>query len=136
MGKWDSELNKVLKVSEQDAKAFEEWKAHYEQVLDAAQAFVGGYAKFAPKFAKTVATLMETAEQCGRAAAELSIYEDDYEEAKKNKDKDEMKKIEAKMKPLIETFDRGKEANRNAANEGNKEGDGMNSLLEALGGTI
>lgn len=135
MGKWESELNKILKVSEKDAKAFEEWKAHYEQVVDAAQAFISGYARFAPKFGKSAAALMETAEDCGRAAAELSVYEDDYEEAKKNKDKDGMKKIEAKMKPLIDAFDRSKEANRNAAKEANKEGEGMNSLLKTLSGT-
>jgi len=136
MGKWESELKKVLKQSEEDAKAFEEWTAHYEQVVAAAQAYIGGYAKIAPKLGKTIAALMDTAETCGRAAAELSVYEDDYEEAKKNKDKDAMKTIEAKMKPLIEAFDQGKEANRNAAKEGIVQGQEVNGLLETLSGAI
>ena len=136
MGKWESELDKVLKISEQDANSFKEWTTHYQQVVDAAQAFISGYAKSAPKLGKNLAALMDTAEECGRAAAELSVYEDDYEEAKKKSDKSEMKKIEANMKPLIKAFDQGKQANRDAAKEGNKEGQAINSLLETLGGTI
>ena len=136
MGKWESELNKVLKISEQDAKSFKEWTTHYQQVVDAAQAFISGYTKSGPKLGENMAALMDTAEECGRAAAELSVYEDDYEAAKKKKDKVEMNKVEAKMKPLIKAFDQGKQANRDAAKEGNKEARGINSLLETLGGTI
>ncbi len=136
MGKWESELNKVLKMSESDVKAFEEWTTHYQGIVDAAQAFVSGYAKAAPKLGKVNSTLMESAEDCGKAAAELSVYEDEYEEAKKNKNKDEMKQIEAKMKPLIEAFEQSKDRNRTAAKDGNKEGDALNELAAAISGAI
>ena len=136
MGKWQKELDKVLKISESDAKAFEERTSYYEAVIAAAQGFISGYAKTAPKLGKSISALMDTAEECGRAAAELSVYEDDYEEAKRAKDKGRMKESEQKMSPLVKAFESGKKQNRTAAQEGNKEGHELDKLLGALSGAI
>ena len=132
MGKWQGELNKILSQSQKDAKSFNEETAKFEKMVAAAGALSSAYSKFAPKIGKSIAALMETAEECGRAAAELSVYEDDYDKAKKKKDKDGMKKAEAKMKPLIKSFENGKKGNRKAAQDGNKDYHDFLKSVEAL----
>jgi len=134
--KWEGELKKVLKLSESDAKNFEDRTSYYENVISAANAFTSGYAKSATKLGKSLSTLMETAEVCGRAAAELSVYEDDYENAKSSNDTAEMKRIESKMKPLVDTFENGKKENRSAAQDGNKESQEIEKLLDGLRAAI
>ena|SRR3990172_4605325 len=47
--KWEGELKKVLKLSESDAKNFEDRTSYYENVISAANAFTSGYAKSATK---------------------------------------------------------------------------------------
>jgi hypothetical protein len=132
MGQWDKELDRFLKLSQKDKENYEHWTTHYEGIVDSAQAYISGYTKAAPKFAKTLATLMETSEICARAAAELSVYEEEYEAAKKNKDKGEMKKIEGKMKPLIESFENGRKDANAAVAESKKEQERVEKLLDGV----
>ena len=136
MGKWKKELDKVLALSQEDAKALEEVKKEFEGVIDAAQTFINTYTKVAPKMGGSISALMDSAEDCSRAAAELMVYEDDYEKAKKAKDKAEMKTLDGKMKPLAQAFDKGKKENRKASEDVNKNTRQLFKLLDGLSSAL
>jgi phage-related tail protein len=105
MAKWESELQKVVDRSAANKKAIDGQMLLYAKAVDAAQAFIGAHSKSAPKLTTALAAMMDGREDCGRAAAELMVYEEDLDKAKKGKDKAKMKEIEAKMKPLINSFE-------------------------------
>ena len=120
MAKWDGELKRVVERSAENKKLIDDRMKLYEKAIEAAQAFIGAHAKSAPKISKALAEIMDAEEDCGRAAAELSVYEEDLEKAKKANDKAEVKKIEAKMKPLIKTFEDGRKEMKTAADDATK----------------
>lgn len=132
MGKWQKELDQVLKQSEKNKKILEESAAYYQKVVESAQTFTAAYTKAAPQFGKTLATLLDLAEECARAAGELTVLEDELEAAQKSNDKSAVKKIEAKMKPFIATFESVKKEGLKVAEETNKADDDLMKLVEAV----
>lgn len=66
MGKWQKALDQVLKQSEKNKKILEESAAYYQKVVESAQTFTAAYTKAAPQFGKTLATLLDLAEECAR----------------------------------------------------------------------
>jgi hypothetical protein len=78
--------------------------------------------------------MMDAEEECARAAGELSVYEEEYEAAKKAKDKDQMKQLENKMKPLIQTFETNKKEHNTVLAEFQKNRQELDGLLAALNG--
>ena len=108
MERWEVKLEKVLKLSAENKQMMDESEAKWQQVLNAAQAFIGAHGKGAAKVAKSYSALTDAEEQAGRAVAELSVYEEEYDSAKKSKDKDKMKELDEKMKPLIKSWEDAK----------------------------
>jgi hypothetical protein len=137
MGVWAKELDRVLKQSETNKKVIDEDTAYYQKVADASQAFTGAFTKAALEFGKMRSTLLDLAEDCARLAGELSVIEDDeLEPAKKGKDKAAVKKIEAKMKPLIASFESTKKEGLKLAEKGNKLDDDLKALIKAITAAI
>jgi septation ring formation regulator EzrA len=136
VGAWQKELERVLAQSEKNKKHIEESTAYYQKVVDAAQAFTSAYTKAAPQFGKTSATLLDLAEEAGHAAGELSVLEDDLEAAKKDNNKAEVKKIEAKMKPLIASFESVKKEGLKVAEDANKMEDNLDELCKGMTAAI
>jgi hypothetical protein len=132
MGKWDSKLQEILKLSAENKQMMDEFEAKWQQVLSAAQAFIGAHGKGAAKVAKSYSALTDAEEQGGRAVAELSVYEEDYESAKKSKEKDKMKELDEKMKPLIKSFEDAKKKHLAAGDEMRKQGAEIESSIAAL----
>jgi hypothetical protein len=79
---------------------------------------------------------MDLSEEAARAAGELMVYEDELETANSAGDKAGAKKIEAKMKPLIATFESVKKEGLKTAEEGNKILDSIDSLRDAVKASI
>ena len=137
MGVWAKELERILKQSETNKKVVDEDTAYYQKVADASQAFTGAYTKAALEFGKMRSSLLDLAETCARLAGELSVIEDDeLEPAKKDKDKAAIKKVEAKMKPLISNFESTKKEGLKLAEKGNKLDDELTALVKAITGAI
>jgi hypothetical protein len=120
MGKWADELKKIAPRKAENKKAIEDRMDLYQKVVDAAQKFIGTHSKSAPKLSKSLTEMMEAEDDCSEVAKELVVLEDEFEQAKKNDKKDEMKKIEAKMKPLIQKFENGRKEMKAAAAEAEK----------------
>jgi hypothetical protein len=120
MGKWNDELKKVVVRSAENKKAIDDRLSLYGKAIEAAQAFIGAHAKSAPKLTKALSEMMEAEKDCGEAAAELSVYEEDLEKAKKEDNKAEIKKIEDKMKPLVQKFENGRKEMKSAADDAAK----------------
>jgi hypothetical protein len=78
----------------------------YQKGVDAAQKFIGTHSKSAPKLSKALTEMMEAEDDCAEVATELVALEQKLEKAKKDDKKDEMKKIESEMKPLIAKFEK------------------------------
>jgi chromosome segregation ATPase len=132
MGKWQAELDRLVERSAENKKAIDDMLSHWEKVVDAAQAFVSAHSKGASKLTKASSDLLDAEEDCGLAAAELVEYEEKLETAKKAKDKDEMKDLEDKMKPLVKNFENGRKEHATAVEEGMKVGKDVNALKDAL----
>jgi len=132
MGAWQKELDRILEQSQKNRKVTESKQAEYQGLVDAAQAFVSGYAKAGPQLEKWLSTLMDLAEEAARAAGELMVYEDELEAAKSAGDKGEIKKIEAKMKPLIATFESVKKEGLKTSEECNKKLDELDALRDTV----
>ena len=75
---------------------------------------------------------MDQLEESSRATAELSVYEDDLEAAKKSKDKAKVKKLEKKMAPLIKTVENGTKNGQTLLNDYWKEKDKLTALGDAV----
>lgn len=136
MGTWQKELDRVLAQSVQNKKFINESTDYYQKVVDAAQGFIGAYTKAGPQFGKLQSTLIDLAEDAALAAGELSVLEDQLEAAEKAGDKSEMKKIQAKMKPLIAKFEDAKKEGLKLAEDGNKTDDELKKLVGAVEGAI
>jgi hypothetical protein len=132
MGKWSEKLEEVVALSAENKKMMDESKAKWQTVLSAAQAFIGVHGKGAAKVAKSYAELMDAEEAGARAVAELSVYEEEYDAAKKAKDKDQMKELDDKMKPLIKSWEDAKKKHRAAGDEMRKQGAEIDSSIGAL----
>src|SRR5687767_5798535 len=132
MGKWESELQRLTERSAENKKAIDDMLAYWEKAVDAAQAFVSAHAKGATKLAKASSELLDAEEDCAKYAVELMDYEEKLEAAKKSKDKDEMKSLEDKMKPLIKNFENGRKEHKTAADEGMKIATDVNAVRDAL----
>ena len=102
MGTWQKELDKVCAQSETNKKFIEKQQKYYQKIADAAQTFLGGWTKANAQFTKTLSELLDLAEQAAKPAAELMVLEDELTIAEDFGDKAEIKKVEAKMKPLPE----------------------------------
>lgn len=133
MGKWEDKLQKILKLSAENKQMNDEYEARWQQVVSAAQAFMTTHARLSIKVKKSYADLMDAEEKGGVAVAELSVYEDDYEAAKKAKDKDQMDQLDKKMKPLIKSWDDAVKRHQSAGEEMKKSGLEIESAREALG---
>lgn len=120
MGTWQKELDRVLAQSVQNKKFINESTDYYQKVVDAAQGFIGAYAKAGPQFGKLQCTLMDLAEEAALAAGELLVLEDELEAAEKAGDKSEVKKIQAKMKPFIAKFEDAKKEGLKLAEDGTR----------------
>jgi hypothetical protein len=131
MGAWQKELDRILEQSQKNRKVTSDKQAEYQGLVDASQAFIGAYAKAAPQLEKSLSTLLDLAEEAARAAGELMVYEDELEAAKSAGDKAEVKKIEAKMKPLIATFESVKKEGLKTSEECNKKLDELDALRDA-----
>jgi hypothetical protein len=131
-GKWESEMERVVKISQDAKKLGDDSMQKYQQAFDAAQGFMSGHAKSAPKLTKALSEMMDAEEECARAAGELSVYEEEYEAAKKAKDKDQMKQLENKMKPLIQTFETNKKEHNTVLAEFQKNRQELDGLLATV----
>jgi hypothetical protein len=136
MGSWQKELDRLLAQSEHNKKWIEKQTAYYQKVVDASQSFVGAYTKAGPQFGKAQSTLLDLAEEAARAVAELTVLEDELEAAKKSGDKAEVKKIEAKMKPLIANYESAKKEGLKLAEDSNKLDDELQELVKGMTGAI
>ena len=132
MGKWESEFQRTVERSAENKKAIDDTLKYWEKVVDAAQAFVSAHSKGASKLTKASADILDAEEACAKYAAELMDLEEKLEAAKKAKNKDEMKSIEDKMKPLIKNFENGRKEMKAAVDEGMKVGTDVNGLRDAL----
>jgi hypothetical protein len=132
MGKWESKLQELLKISADNKQMMDEFNAKWQQVLAAAQAFISAHGKVSPKVAKSYSQLTDAEEQGCRAVAELSVYEEEYEAAKKARDKDQMKALDEKMKPLIKSWEDAKKKHQASGDEMRKQGTEIESSIEAL----
>ena len=136
MGTWQKELDRVCAQSETNKKFIEKQQKYYQKVADAAQAFVSGWTKANAQFTKTLNELLDLAEEAAKPAAELMVLEDELTVAQDFGDKAEIKKVEAKMKPLITTFEATKKEGLKKAEEGNKIDDEMIKLSEVVTAAI
>src|SRR5690348_9851530 len=93
MGKWEKELTRIAERSAENKKAIDDKMQALEKAVEAAQAFVSAHAKSAPKMSKASAQILDAEADCAEIAGELMQLEEKFEKAKKNDDKDEMKKI-------------------------------------------
>jgi hypothetical protein len=132
MGAWQKELDRILAQSQKNRKIIEEKQAEYQEVADAAQAFVGGLTKAGPQLEKTISSLLDLAEEAARNAAELMVMEDELEAANNAGDKAEVKKIEAKMKPFIAQFEAVKKEGLKVSEDGNQILDELKKLQETV----
>jgi hypothetical protein len=133
MGKWDDKLQQILEVSKVNVQLNEKFDARCGKLVTAAQAFIGAHAKGAGKLSKNLAEMMDSAEEAGRAVAELSVYEDEYEAAKKAKEKDKMKELDDKMKPLIKSFEAAQKKHNSAKDELIKTRDEIKGTIDVVG---
>jgi hypothetical protein len=132
MGKWDDLHQRILETTENNKQVIEEFEARCAKVVNAAQAFIGAHAKGAGKLSKGLAEAIDAAEDSGKAVADLSGYEKEYEAAKKAKDKNKMKELDDKMKPLIKTFEAAKKKHIGILDELRKTRDEIKVTIEAL----
>lgn len=132
MGKWQKELDAKLKLYAADRKKYEALKKRYQAVVDACNAFTSGYAKASTEIADLFSQLQDNSDQCGRAVAELSVYEDDLAAAKKSKDKKQEKEIQKKMDPLIKTYEASKKEANKIVEDYNKQLGDLKKLFEAI----
>jgi chromosome segregation ATPase len=117
MGQWADELKKIAPRKAENKKMVEDKMELYQKAVDAAQKFVGTHSKSAPKLSKALTEMMEAEDDCAEVATELVALEQKLEKAKKDDKKDEMKKIESEMKPLIAKFDKGRKEMKAAGAE-------------------
>ena len=136
MGTWQKELDKVCAQSETNKKFIEKQQKHYQKIADAAQAYVSDWTKANAQFTKTLNELLDLAEEAAKPAAELMVLEDELTIAQDFGDKAEIKKVEAKMKPLIAAFEATKKEGLKKAEEGNKIDDEMIKVSEAISAAI
>jgi hypothetical protein len=136
MGTWQKELDRLLAQSEHNKKWIEKQTAYYQKVVEAAQGFTVAFTKSGPQFGKAQSELLDLAEEGALAAGQLSVLEDDLETAKKAGDKSEVKKIEAKMKPLIANYESTKKEGLKLAEDSNKLDDELQELVKAMEGAI
>jgi len=132
MGTWETKLQQVLKYSQDIATGQDKADKHYAKVIAAGNAVSTAHAKTGPIVAKNISAMMDTLEDAGRIAAELSVYEDDLAAAKKAKDKSKVKDISKKMKPLIKSFDDIRVQTKKCQEKNNKEYNALNKLKDAL----
>ena len=125
-------MQRTVERSAENKKAIDDMLKYWEKVVDAAQAFVSAHSKGASKLTKASSDILDAEEDCAKYAAELMDYEEKIEAAKKAKNKDEMKQIEDKMKPLIKNFENGRKEMKTAVDEGMKVGTDVNGLRDAL----
>jgi hypothetical protein len=132
MGKWEDKLQKILQLSADNKKMNDEYEARWQKTFSAAQAFMTTHARLSVKVKKSYSDLMDAEEKGGVAVAELSVYEEEYDVAKKAKDKDQMDQLDKKMKPLIKSWDDAVKKHASAAEEMKKTGEEIESAREAL----
>ena len=112
MGKWKSKMKAIIKQSQKDAGLFDSLESRYEGVVDACNALTSAYSKAASDFAGLKDDLQSASKKSVDAVAELSVYEDDMDQAKKDKDKDREKELKKTMSPLEKEYETGgKEGN-------------------------
>jgi hypothetical protein len=133
MNKWDEKLKQIVEASKVNVQLNEKFDARCGKLITAAQAFIGAHAKGAGKLAKCMSEMMDSAEEAGKAVAELSVYEDDYEAAKKDKDKDKMKELDEKIKALAKSFEASQKKHNSAKDELIKTRDEIKGTIDALG---
>jgi hypothetical protein len=121
-----------VKLSAENKQMMDEHEAQWQQVLAAAQAFISAHGKSASKVARSYSDLSDAEEEGARAVGELAAYEEEYEAAKKAKDKDQMKQLDDKMKPLIKSWESAKKKHQAAGDEMRKLGAEVESAVEAL----
>ena len=136
MGTWQKELDRLLAQSEHNKKWIEKQTAYYQKIVDASQSLVGAYTKAGPQFVKNQNTLLDLAEEGAEAAGQLTVLEDEVEVATKAGDKAEVKKIEAKMKPLIASYESTKKEGLKLAEDSNKLDDELQELVKGIKGAI
>lgn len=106
MGKWDAEMKKVVGYSERASKQHKDKRKAWTALM-AASAQVAKSAKgTVPRLQTYIDEMMSICEEIGRATAELSVYEDELAQAKKDRDK--QKQLAKKMKPLERKFEGSK----------------------------
>ena len=133
MGSWDSEQAKLAKMSNQAIKDLEQSLQELEHKKDAAQAFVTGCAALAPQVTAFVAQLQQAHHESAVIADQLSALEKEFAKAKKDKDKEEMKNIEARIVPLEERFRGCFEQVSAAKDQGDQAVNAVAKLLKAIG---
>jgi outer membrane murein-binding lipoprotein Lpp len=117
MGKWETELVRTAERSAENKKEIDEKMKAAEKAMESAADFVKVYGKAAPKLSKASSEILEAEADCAEHAGELMVLEEQFEKAKKDKDKDGMKTIAAKMKPLITKFEKGRKEMKSAADD-------------------
>jgi hypothetical protein len=136
MGKWDSTLEKVTAYSEECKKTIDEETARSQQVLEAANSFASGHGKAATKLARMALAVRDETESCASVVAELAVHEEEYERAKKAKNKERMKELEAKMKALEKTFEKRNGLVHTAVQDANRALDEIQNLAATLKAAI
>jgi hypothetical protein len=133
MGKWEDLHKRILEGANNSKRITEECEARCGKVVSAALAFIGAHAKGAGKLSKGLAELLDAAEESGQVVKELSVCEDEYEAAKNDKDKNKMKELDGKMKPLIKKFETAKKRHIGTIEDLEKTTNEIKASIEALG---
>ena len=135
MGKWQKKLDSVLKFSQDIAKQHKQTIARNSKVADAAAQVVEANKVTQSRLQNYFDQIQDHHGSLGELTAELSVYETDLENAKKEKGKSaekETKKLEKKMKPLAKAFDRLRKELTDLLKFYNQDNDALQEIIAAL----
>lgn len=106
MGKWTAEMKRVVGYSERMKKQHEDKRKAWSTLGSASQAVAKSTKSNVPRLEAYIDEMLSLCEEIARTTAELSVYEDELKEAKRDKDK--QRELTKKMKPLAAKFERSK----------------------------
>lgn len=133
MGMYQKKLQGLLKASVTHKKTHDAHQARFEKMVDAANAFTSAYSKAASKMTSGMSSMTDSIEECGKLAAELSVYEDELAKAQKSKDKKAIAAAQKKMKPLIAKYQAGAKVGDKTVADWNKARQELDRLASAIG---
>jgi hypothetical protein len=108
MPTYGSVLKDALQASQNIVKTQNTVFTAFDKYVGSAQAMIGSYSKNAAVLTRMANAMNALVEDFGKAAAEISVYEDEYAQAEKDKDKEKMKELAKKMRPLAKIADKAR----------------------------